>query len=211
MTQKRGAWRKRGQNETRNEKKPQNAARFIGGSPKMLGHVFQVNGEQRKRGQFKDTVDTLKIYASENFKKDVRAMESLFGDDIKKTELKEPNEPTPKSGTKEVTKTQMKIYEAKITAYVKDEKSLEDSLTALFNITWGQCSAMMKNRLESIPTYEAMNTDADVAKLLIEIRNISNELQVSANVYDALDEAKGKYFKYFQEFGESNIKHIKNI
>ena len=76
----------------------------------------------------------LKIYASENFKKDVRAMESLFGDDITKPGLKEPNEPTPKSGTKEVTKTQVKIYEAKITAYVKEEKSLEDSLTALFNI-----------------------------------------------------------------------------
>ena len=49
----------------------------------MLGHVFQVNGEQRKRGQFKETVDMLKIYASENFKMDVRSMESLFGDDIK--------------------------------------------------------------------------------------------------------------------------------
>ena len=162
----------------------------------MLGRVFQVNGEQRKRGQFKDTVDILKIYASDNFKKDVKAMESLFGDNIQKPELKEPSEPTVMNDEKEVTKTQIRIYEVKITAVVKKEKSLENSLTALFNIIWGQCSVMMQNRLELIPRYESMNTDADVATLPREIRSISNELQVSVNVYDALDEAKEKYFRY---------------
>ena len=66
----------------------------------MLGHVFQVNGEQRKRGQFKESVDMLKVYASENFKKDVRAMESLFGDEIKKPKIDEPVEPTIKGERK---------------------------------------------------------------------------------------------------------------
>ena len=74
--------------------------------------------------------------------------------------------------------------------------SLEDSLTALFNIIWGKCSAMMQNRLELIPGYESINMDTNVATLLREIRSISNELQVSVNVYDALDEAKEKYFRY---------------
>ena len=76
-------------------------------------------------------------------------------------------------------------------AYVKEEKSLEDSLTALFNIIWGQCSAMMQHRLESMTDYESINVNVDVATLMREIRNISNELQVSANVYDGLDEVKG--------------------
>lgn len=59
---------------------------------------------------------------------------------------------------------------------------MEDSLTALFNITWGQCSAMIKNILKSLSEYSEMNINADVAKLLKEIRNISNELQVSVNM-----------------------------
>ena len=71
-------------------RKPQNASRFTGASSKMLGHVFQVNEEQRKRGQFKETVNTLKMCASENVKKDVRAMETLFGDNIAKPEIKSP-------------------------------------------------------------------------------------------------------------------------
>lgn len=70
----------------------------------MLGHVFQVNGEQRKQGQLKDTLDMLKIYASENFKKNVRNMESLFGDDIRKPEIQEPDKPTMKIGRKTLTK-----------------------------------------------------------------------------------------------------------
>ena len=53
--------------------------------------------------------------------------------------------------------------------------------------------------------------DTDVASLLREIRNISNKLQVSANVYDALNKTKTKYFKYYQDLGESNIKNVKNI
>jgi len=97
--------------------------------------MFQVKGKQRKRGQFKDTLDMLKVYASENFAKNVKKMESLFGDDIKTPEIKESNEPKPKAGNKELTKTQEKIYEAKISAFVKEETSMKDSLTVMYNIT----------------------------------------------------------------------------
>ena len=65
--------------------------------------------------------------------------------------------------------------------------------------------------MESINKYESIVADADLASLLEEIRNISNELQVSANVYNALDEAKTKYFKYYQDSDELNINHVKNI
>ena len=130
-------------NGNKKNKRPQNLSTFIGASSMMLGHVFQVNRGQRKRGQFKGTVDMIKIYASENFKRDMSVIESLFGDDIQKPKVKEPREPMVKKDEKEVTKTQIRIYEAKITAFVREEKSLEDSLTALFNVIWRQCSVMM--------------------------------------------------------------------
>ena len=85
----------------------------------------------------------IKIYVSENFIRDMSVIESLFGDDIQKPKVKEPREPMVKKDEKEVTKTQIRIYEAKITAFVREEKSLEDSLTALFNVIWRQCSVMM--------------------------------------------------------------------
>ena len=44
----------------------------------MIGHVFQVHSEQRKRGQFQDTLDQLKICASTNYKKEIKHMRKLF-------------------------------------------------------------------------------------------------------------------------------------
>jgi len=67
-------------------------------------------------------------------------MEYLFGYEIKNPQIREPEEPKPKEGTKELTKTQERIYDAKIMAFVKEEKSTEDSLTALYNISWGNAA-----------------------------------------------------------------------
>ena len=55
-------------------------SKFVGETPEMLGHVFQVHSEQRTRGQFQDTMDQLKIYASTNYKKEIKHMRKLFTD-----------------------------------------------------------------------------------------------------------------------------------
>ena len=47
-------------------RKLQHVARFTGSSANMLGHIFQVNGEQQKWGKFKDTLNMLRIYKSKN-------------------------------------------------------------------------------------------------------------------------------------------------
>ena len=40
---------------------------------------------------------------------------------------------------------------------------------------------------------------------------VSNKLEVNDNVYDALDEAKRKYYTYFQQTEDSNTKHVEAI
>ena len=70
-------------------------------------------------------------------------------------------------------------------------------MVAVYNIAWGQCSALMQNRLESLEDYNDMKRAHDVTKLLKEIRKISNKLQVSANVYNAPDEVKRFFLHTF--------------
>ena len=77
-------------------------------------------------------------------------------------------------------------------------------VVALYNVTWGQCNPMMKNRLESLGEYNRIRKESNVADLRKEIRGVSNKLKVSANVYDTLDEAKRKYYTYFQQTEDSN-------
>ena len=68
-----------------------------------------------------------------------------------------------------------------ISVYI-GRKNTEDAMIALYNATWGQYIAMMQNQLEKIIK------DCNLVTLLKEIRKISNELEVSAKVYDALNE-----------------------
>ena len=95
--------------------------------------------------------------------------------------------------------------------YFKNISSLENALQSLFIITWGQCSKLMKNRLEAGQGFKIINDDGDIAKLLTEIRGVSNEVEVSSNVYDALDEIKRRYYNYYQGDNDSNMKHIQAL
>ena len=88
---------KKGGNRPTGGRKPQHVARFTGSSANMLGHVFQVNGEQRKRGQFKDTLDMLRIYTLKNMQKEM-SMLSCFLVMTSPPEVEEPIEPEIKKG-----------------------------------------------------------------------------------------------------------------
>ena len=89
--------------------KTQYPARFIGALVDIPGHVFQVNGEQRKKGQFRDMFDMLRVYTSKNCQKDMEGLVCLFGDSIKVPEVNDPVEAPPKPGTPSLTKIQEKI------------------------------------------------------------------------------------------------------
>ena len=52
----------------------------------------------------------------------------------------------------------------------------------------------MENRLEAGQGFKIIKDNGDIAKLLTEIRGVSNEVEVSSNVYDALDEIKRRYY-----------------
>ena len=74
---------------------------------------------------------------------------------------------------------------------------MRSAIVSLYNVTWGQCSPMMQNLLESLPGYAIIKKESKLAELLEEIKGVSNELEVSSNVYDVLHEAKRKYYTYF--------------
>ena len=153
-------------------------SRFAGDTPDMLGHVFQVHSEQRTRGQFQDTLDQLRIYASTNYKKEVKYMRKLF------TDIETPIVPRPvrlprttrrkvrtgvttrgqrQSSDTAVTSTEEEgsddnieaaIYAEEVKTYVKEKRNLEAALASLFNIVRGQCSKLMKHRVMASEEYD---------------------------------------------------------
>ena len=61
----------------------------------MAGHVFQVHAEQNHKGQFQDTLDQLRLYASVHYQKDIKALKPLFSS-LSTPKILRPIPPTPK-------------------------------------------------------------------------------------------------------------------
>ena len=51
----------------------------------MDGCVFQVKGENRKKGQFRDTMEKLLVYSAEHHNKQSKTLAVLFNDLVKPT------------------------------------------------------------------------------------------------------------------------------
>ena len=208
---------------------------FVGDTPKTLGHVFQVHSEQRKRGQFQDTLDQLKIYASTNYKKEIKHMRKLFTG-IQTPQISKPKPPKAtrrrharvgvttrgqRQSTDAITMStedegpdeniEAAIYTKEVKTNVKERRNLEAALVSLFNIVWGQCSRLMKYRMMASEDYDQKEEECDVAWLLREIRQVSNEMGTNVSVYYAQHEAIKRFYAYYQNEDDSIATHLKNF
>ena len=127
----------------------------------MQEHVFESRSEQKNNSQFQDSVDQLKMYASTNFKKEIKKLMCLF-DDLELPIIQPPNIPTPtiikeEDGTTNevpVNKYVEKIYDEKLKQWMRAEESMEATITSLYNITWGQCSQLLRNKIMASTDYK---------------------------------------------------------
>ena len=84
----------RGRNDNRTGNANKGINLFKGETIGMNDNVFQIHSEQKKKGQFQETMDALKVYASTTYKKDINFLTPLFLNLVEPT-VKEPTEPVP--------------------------------------------------------------------------------------------------------------------
>ena len=58
-----------------------------------------------------------------------------------------------------------KEYDVELTMYFKNISSLENTLQSLYIIAWGQCSKLMKNRLEAAQGLKVIKDSGNIANL----------------------------------------------
>ena len=193
---------------------------FRGATPGMQGHVFQVHSEQRKSGQFDDTMNALKTFASNKYVQHIDYLTPIFVDlsepQLVKPTLKSTKEElTLKDGTKreiETASEEDKIeYTIKMKRYLKEVKELKQVMRSLYNVITGQCSKLMLSKLKGKPDMAEIEKQGNVVQLLVEIREISRMMSANASVYDCLDEAKRIFYTYSQQPEDSNEQHLKSF
>ena len=183
--------------------------------------MFQLRSEQRKKTQFDDTLDALKTYASQKYVKDINHLTGLFTDlsepEVKKPKSKSSKKITvtlPDKSTKEIDDMdEFEKEEFRLSAknYVKEKTSLEATKRSLFIVIMGQCSRLMKSKLKGGSEFEETEKECKVGNLLKLIRKISREANTNESLYDALDEAKARYYKYRQAPEDENEQHLRTF
>ena len=70
------------------------------------------------------------------------------------------------TSTTSVSKFQDTIYNERIKQWIRDERSLKQTIRSIYNIVWGQCSKLMKDKVTMLKQFNAMEAKGDVTALL---------------------------------------------
>ena len=209
---------------------------FKGKETEMNGHVFELPSETKNRGQFKDTLEALQIYASKHFKKDINHLEILFtnldmpslskpvhpsqytlssgaeraGGDFE--DIGELNPDVPTSGVtpqqQQVDQVDLDIYKEELKIYINDKQRLSATCRSLFNVIQGQASRLLVNKLHEDQSFAVWKREGNVAALLRRIKHISHQIEETSYVYDAIDDLQRQFLLYRQVPGEDNGVHL---
>ena len=195
------------------KRKHNNYLGFKGKANDMDRHVFQVHSEQRKKRQFDVTMKQLSVFVSTNYTAQAKHLAPLFRD------LSPPSIPKPKMGTtktkykdtteielvkEETTDFDKTVFAEKVKIWIKEEAALESTLQSLMTIIVEQCSELIQNRLQAEKNYEIMLNSRDVVGMLKAIRAISSQVETNISIYDAVDEAKRRYYRSYQLEEDTN-------
>ena len=142
------------------------------------------------------------MYSASAYKNEVKYLKILF------TQLEQPVivKPEPPKGNIDDI-----LYKEEVRQYIKEKRKLDTTLVSLYNVVWGQCSKLLKNKLKSNPKYSSFDDSCNVVSLLKEIKTLSNQLEENISSYDALHQAKAKFFQYQQGEDETLADHMHNF
>lgn len=204
---------------------------FKGSCTAMHGHVSQTYAEQSKRGQFVTTLAELQVYCAEKFKDDTEYLKSFFTNLVtpqvpkpqkpqprlvttllkSEDESQPPQEVTVDERTTEEIEVDQMIFVETIKQWVKNTDRLRATLRSIYEIAWGQCSALMQASVKAVDDYETFNSKNDAAALLRAIRVISTQVASDMNVCDAYLESIRAYNMYYQGEHVDVATHLKNF
>ena len=177
----------------------------------MNGHVFQCHSETSDAKQFSVTLEKLQHYVFKHFKNPTD-IGGIFKD-LEIPTVPRPTKPAPPSDDNDPVaaadhEIDLSIFCEDVKEYVKRRNVLIENVKKLYSVIWGQCSMPMRAKLGAADGFNTIEDGKETDKLLREVKGISYEYDGHRNPYLALDDAKTKYYKYYQKENETNVSHF---
>ena len=166
-------------------------SKFEGNCDALKGFIYDCS-DNRQADRFTKT--TLKIgeYVGSNYTR---------GKDISRLveTLKVPVIDMPAPPAEDANASVMRVWQKNIDKFVDRQDQLQENIGSLYSLLRGQCTDIMKQRLESLPTYDKLNEDRDGLGLLIEIKNIAFSFQSQNYLAHSLHDSKRRFYMYQQD------------
>jgi hypothetical protein len=91
------------------------------------------------------------------------------------------------------------VWEKEVDEWAKRKMYLKQNLKTLYSLVLGQCTDVVLAKLEASNTYTKMLEEADLMKLLKEIRALVYNFQSQKYAPQALHEGKGRFYLLSQD------------
>jgi hypothetical protein len=188
-----------------NNPHPPSKVKFTGDCDDLVDCIFDCE-DSKQSGNFEATIDHLANYVGSKYEHggEIRNLIKNLTAIVIPQPADLPLVPAP-------TATQQKIWELKITAYVKKEAKIEDNVRKLYSLIWGQCTDVMKSKLETLPSFQTISDNQDALELLKEIKGFTFKFDNEKYLAQSLVEATDKLHRLYQGKDMTNSQYLERF
>jgi hypothetical protein len=159
--------------------------KFEGTCEELKGHIYDCT-DSRQSDVFIKTTKEIAGCAGRTFKKGSDARRAI--ENLSLPTLVPPADPV------DDNKSNVRIWEKEIDAFVIRKTMLTDNMQTVYSIVWGQCTDVMKQKVEALPSYQALTDNGDGLALLIAIKDLVYNFQSQKYLSQALHDSKARFY-----------------
>jgi hypothetical protein len=108
-------------------------------------------------------------------------------------------------------RTEIRIWEKRVDDYVKRDTILKENIKTTYSLIWGQCTDLMRQKIEATKSFTSISQDGDATELLKIIKDIAYNFQAQKYTPQVLHEAKKKFYNCYQACHQTTQVYLENF
>ena len=164
--------------------------RFEGRCEDLKGHVYD-SVDARQADQYTKTTREIAEFIGRTYKYGMDTRLSI--EKMKPFYIPQPEDPP-----EDATRTELRIWEKSVDDYVRRKTILTENIKTAFSLIWGQCSDIMRQKVETCADYSVISENGDAIELLKIIKDVAYNYQIQKYIPQALHEAKKRFYNCHQ-------------
>ena len=164
--------------------------KFEGKSDDLKGYIYDCS-DSRQADQFAKTTKEIAEFVGRTYK---------YGGDARLAieNLEIPVFPEPDDPPAGASKTKERIWEKLVDEHVKRQIYMTENVKTIYSLVWGQCSDIMRQKLEALDGFDSISTGGNGIQLLKSIKSLTYNFQSQKYLPHSLHETTRRFYLFSQ-------------